>query len=305
MEKVSDHRGRRATLGLMPATSDELPPPPATLPADLSDRLRPGLRILRRDATYLQIGLTPHTRSAPVDPTRVQHDDWRDHPALVTLPSLERVPAHGPERALQLGLLATYVDAQDHRRAARASASVGIEGPNEWSAPLAGLLTAAGVGAHVVAVDGPTATEQVRVVLAAGEVSRERFDALAAEGTPALPIAVIDGAVRVGPLVVRGLTACLRCVDAHLAGDDPRWPLLVEQYVGPDARYGAEPLCDPAVRDLALAWASADVVRWFDGAAPRTWSQTWWFGAATELAGQSWNRHPHCGCTWADFLATG
>ena len=62
-----------------------------------------------------------------------------------------------------------------------------------------------------------------------------------------------------------GRTACLRCVDAHLAETDPRRPLVVEQYSCADtARPVPEP-CDPALLALALGWAVRDLVTWADG----------------------------------------
>ena len=40
----------------------------------------------------------------------------------------------------------------------------------------------------------------------------------------------------IGPFVVPGETACLRCVDAHCTDADPSWPLLVRQYAAASSR---------------------------------------------------------------------
>ncbi|MFT4086333.1 MAG: hypothetical protein QM658_04130 [Gordonia sp. (in: high G+C Gram-positive bacteria)] len=50
--------------------------------------------------------------------------------------------------------------------------------------------------------------------------------ALMAERTPHLPIVVRDGVGAIGPLVLPGLTSCLRCVDERRCDADPLWPVL-------------------------------------------------------------------------------
>ncbi len=52
------------------------------------------------------------------------------------------------------------------------------------------------------------------------------IDRLVQADRPHLLVTAVAGRVRVGPCVVPGLTACLRCVDAHLADRDPRHPLV-------------------------------------------------------------------------------
>jgi bacteriocin biosynthesis cyclodehydratase domain-containing protein len=47
--------------------------------------------------------------------------------------------------------------------------------------------------------------------------------------TPHLPVRVRDGAGLVGPLVVPGVTSCLRCADLHRSDRDEGWPALAAQ----------------------------------------------------------------------------
>ncbi|WP_024332490.1 hypothetical protein [Gordonia hirsuta] len=50
--------------------------------------------------------------------------------------------------------------------------------------------------------------------------------ALMTAGIPHLPVRVHDGIGTIGPLVLPGLSSCLRCADLHRADLDPEWPML-------------------------------------------------------------------------------
>lgn len=49
---------------------------------------------------------------------------------------------------------------------------------------------------------------------------------------PHLPVLVRDGVGVVGPLVLPGLTSCLRCADHHRSMLDPAWPVIATQLIG-------------------------------------------------------------------------
>src|SRR5699024_6969970 len=53
--------------------------------------------------------------------------------------------------------------------------------------------------------------------------------ALARAAQPHLHVHCRDGRVVVGPMVVPGLTPCLRCADLYRADRDPRWPYVAAQ----------------------------------------------------------------------------
>ena len=116
------------------------------------------------------------------------------------------------------------------------------------------------------------------LVLSAGELARERLDPLVRRGTSHLVVRLVDGAALVGPFVVPGVTACLRCIDAHRS--DPRsrprgrhHPLRAGQLAGPDrTAYPTSPT--PLLATVAVAWAVRDVVAHLDGRRPSTWSRT-------------------------------
>ena len=115
-------------------------------------------------------------------------------------------------------------------------------------------------------------------------------------GQPHLPVVTHEGGARIGPFVVPGVTACLRCVDAHLDEGDGRRGLVLRQLTGTPAPV------DPATRAAAAALAARDVVAYVDGDRPATWSATTLVGPAPGLEHRAWLRHPHCGCCWDDLL---
>ncbi len=143
-------------------------------------------------------------------------------------------------------------------------------------------------------------------MLSDGEPDRDALDEALRTGRPHLVLTASSGAVRVGPFVVPGLTACLRCVDAHLGERDERRALVLHQHLsaGPDPHGLPAPL-DPALMTLAIAWAVRDVLDFVAGDPPSTWSTTVDLAPGLALDRQTWRRHPHCGCCWGDLLDAG
>ncbi len=135
------------------------------------------------------------------------------------------------------------------------------------------------------------------VVLADALVPRPaRVAALMAAAVPHLLVRVRDTAGIVGPLVVPGLTSCLRCADLHRCERDECWPQLAAQLAGETQ------LTDIAGTHATAAFATAqvlDAVAWLRGAGPRP--------ATTEVSAEidlrtttvrhrGWSAHPACSC---------
>ena len=98
-----------------------------------------------------------------------------------------------------------------------------------------------------------------------------------------------------------GVTACLRCIDAHQSVRDPDHVAVTARYVRATARVRPDgvPDIDPALAALALAWAARDVVAHLDGREPSTWSRTLVLSAEPARRDEhEWRRHPQCGCCW-------
>ena len=169
---------------------------------------------------------------------------------------------------------------------------VALDVPAEQRPAALAALTQAGL--TVVDRD---ATAPVLVVHVGAEVRRERLDPLVREDRPHLLLTAVAGRVRVGPLVVPGVTSCLRCVDEHHTDRDPRHPLVVHHHLERDL----DDRTPPGDLALGLAWAARDLRSLLTGGRPTTWSAT------VELTDDGpvshrWSRHPRCGCAWGEAL---
>ena len=98
----------------------------------------------------------------------------------------------------------------------------------------------------------------------------------------------------VGPLVVPGVTSCLRCADLHRRDADPRWPRFAAQLTATEPPpSGASVTCL-----VTVATAALQVLAYLDGsAAPAT------LDATVELRPpdlrprvRRWPPHPACDC---------
>ena len=111
-----------------------------------------------------------------------------------------------------------------------------------------------------------------------------------------LAVAADEAIGVVGPLVVPGRTACLRCLDLTRAERDPAWPLILAQLEGREADPCA---CDAPLAAAVAAQAAAQALAFIDRAV-----------AAAAVANgtlelvlpgwqwrrRTWPRHPGCSC---------
>jgi hypothetical protein len=182
-------------------------------------RLRPGLHVVRRDDRHLQIGLD--------HPWRVIVPDQPDVQRLLADLSAGRSPTPTtPEsrRALQ-DLIAADLLTDPAATTERTSALVSVEATGPAAGDVLRLLRAA----DCRVAEGATDDVTVAVLVAEGEPDRASVDAQVRDGRAHLVVSRSPGGFTVGPFVVPGLTACLRCVDAHRGEHDPRRALVVEQ----------------------------------------------------------------------------
>ncbi|RDH77589.1 cyclodehydratase [Mycolicibacterium moriokaense] len=217
--------------------------------------------------------------------------------------------ADGVDPATVAGLLAALVDAgvltATPGRSVR-SASIRIHGRGPLSDLLASALRCS--GARIKQSRQPHASPPAEttdlVVLADSLVADPRvLRDLHAAGTPHLPVHVRDGAGLVGPLVVPGVTSCLRCADLHRSDRDAHWPAVAAQLrdtVGTADR--ATVLATAAVAlnqvDRVIAAVRAGMaVCDIDHAPnpPSTVNTTLEFDVNTgSTVARRWTRHPRC-----------
>lgn len=114
---------------------------------------------------------------------------------------------------------------------------------------------------------------------------------------PYLPVRLRDGTGLVGPLVIPGVTSCLRCADLHRSDRDDAWPAVAAQLcrtVGTADRA-------TVLATVALALNEIDqVLRGVRGdraAPPSTLDTTLEFDVTKgAIVARRWSRHPRCAC---------
>ena len=247
-------------------------------------QLRPGLHVVRRDDRHLQVGVDPPWRLVVPDEPDV-HRLLADLQAGVA-PRPTTPAAHRVLRDLLASEMVVHGD--DGEPADRTAAAIGVEPAGRPVGDTVRLLRAAGCRV------APPPAADVVILLAGGEVRRALVDAHLRDGRPHLPVVATPAGYRIGPLVVPGVTACVRCVDAHLGEQDPRRAVVVEQVGGREGGAGR----DPVLETLVAAWAVRDVLSLLDGGVPSTWSATVEVGTDLSPRRREWTRHPHCGCSW-------
>ena len=239
-------------------------------------RIRPGYVAVRRDETRLQIGIDPPRRAIVQDGVEVRR-------LLTDLAAGRGVePDHLPGRHAmqQLGSAGLLMDADGGEPPLR----IGFDGPP-------GMVAAA----RALAGSAPSASAKpdLVVLLSEGPLDRERTDEMVREGRAHLVVESGPDTWTVGPLVVPGVTACLRCVDATLAEEDDRRAVVVSQLVGNEVP------SDALLQSLALSWAVRDARTYLAGRTPASWSASVILTRDDEPVVRPWLRHPHCGCAWA------
>lgn len=169
-----------------------------------------------------------------------------------------------------------------------------------------GTLRAAAEPRLITQVAQATASDLVVLVLdrLVADVEEVGFaDELVSAGVPHLVVAAASVA-RVGPLVVPGVTACLRCEDLARADRVADWPEIALRWAlaAPD---------DPT--EVTLRSVCAEVTRRLEAIADfgfgRLLNESGEAGllarAQTQSGGGAWEhhhpmRHPECGCWWQD-----
>ncbi|WP_018684117.1 ThiF family adenylyltransferase [Actinokineospora enzanensis] len=221
--------------------------------------------------------------------------------------------------------------------AERAGLGVYIHGSGRLAVAIACQLAAAGVGHVHVNARGRVAAEDVGAGLRPEDVGRARqpaahdavrraddtvvtrrfsrarphlallTDALVPEpavtaelverGIPHLRVSARDGVGIVGPLVVPGVSSCLRCADHHRAHIDPCWPTVAGQLAG------RSQLVDLSTVHTTAGVAAAQTLHalgWLRDPrvpTPSTWNTALEVDAfAAELDRRPWAPHPDCAC---------
>ncbi len=217
-----------------------------------------------------------------------------------------------PQRARLAAELATVSlahgdgDGGARTLARRLAAQIRVHGGGRIGAGIASLLATSGVGRVTRADagdDDPQPPDRTRPDLAVlvGRPPLELRASLMREQIPHLAVSADEAIGIVGPLVIPGRTACLRCIDLTRTDRDPAWPLILAQLTG----RAPDPLaCDAPLAAAVAAQAAAQALAFIDRAAGG--------GAVTggtlelvlpgwQWRRRTWPRHRDCSCSSTTF----
>jgi len=149
---------------------------------------------------------------------------------------------------------------------------------------------------------GRTAPDLV-VLAPDGPVDPLDRDGLLRAGMPHLLATVRETTGVVGPLVLPGRSACLRCLDLTRSDRDPAWPRVAAQ-VATDAALtdvGTVRACDTVLASAVAVHTVLQALTFLDGDLPLAVDGTVEITLPEGLLRRrSWTPHPCCGCGWAD-----
>ncbi|MPZ60016.1 MAG: hypothetical protein GEU93_01715 [Propionibacteriales bacterium] len=228
-------------------------------------------------------------------------------------------PAHR-QRAFGdiLALLADDPARAEERWRRRRRAVVEVLAGGELSATMLELLCGGGIGTLVLTGVDSDCTDRLRadfpdtrllhrrdtsadvaVVGTDREPPSDELDRLVRGHVPHLVAGLRGRSAVVGPFVVPGATACLRCVDLARADAQPLWPTVREQLsrTAPPHPMGA-PRASSIVT-LGAALAAAEVLAYVDGRVPETVNRSLVCTLSRPVPrAHQWTPRPDCGCMW-------
>ncbi len=294
--------------------------------------LNPRTPVLSRPDDTVQVGWDPR-RAVVVHPPAglsapVLAELLRALQSAATIAELEVLAAdHGADASVVAALVAhlaeTGVVTVAVRRHTRA-ASIRVHGSGPLSDLLVASLRCSGVRisqssrTHAGAAGADLAV-LTDYLVADPRVVRDLHEA----GVPHLPVRVRDGTGLVGPLVIPGITSCLRCADLHRSDRDAAWPAVAAQLcrtvgtadratvlataalalnevdhvvraVRGDCTLQAGPQVDP---DATPAPQTAIAPPNLASPSPSTLDTTLEFDVTKgAIAARRWSRHPDCPC---------
>ncbi len=118
------------------------------------------------------------------------------------------------------------------------------------------------------------------------------------EGVPHLVVHADEAIGVVGPLVLPGRSACVRCVDLSKAARDPAWPRILAQATGAGAAADAMRACDTVLAAATAALATAQALTLIDRAGEPAAANGTLEVVLPEWQWQrrGWPPHPACAC---------
>lgn len=280
------------------------------------------MHVLRRDARTLQLGLEWPGVAAVHGSTSVRAvldavDGFRDVPGVVLAAAATGVDIDDVQEALEalldagalvdeaivkprtipeatwaaLWLLAGPRDTARTVLRRRQATSVHVLG----SGYVAGILTSL-LKQEQLPLTPDVGEAQVVVVAADQELSRDVTDDAMRSGAPFLCVSLRELVGLVGPFVVPGRTACMRCVDLSRADLDACWRTIVQTA---NATPPATAACPPSLAAITAGYAAQEIALFASGALPVSCDHVVEIPHGLgEVQTVGYPPHPQCGCGW-------
>lgn len=195
--------------------------------------------------------------------------------------------------ALAAGGVGTVLVA-DRRVVGRGDVGLGAFMPHDVGRPREERARALLRGHHEqVATSAPARTRPDLVIMCVQDVAEPpRLRPLMREDIPHLLVAQHELSVLVGPLVVPGLSPCVRCMELQRSDADPCWPALATQLLGRRERRL------PVTLGLwAASLAAGQALAFLDHRETDVLGASLVIDAASTTPHRHrWQHHPHCGC---------
>ncbi len=273
--------------------------------------LNPALPVLSRPDGVVQVGWDPR-RAVLVRPPSGLSTAALGHLLRVlhtgaTLAEVQELAADVDDSVVA-GLIAALVDAgvvtaMTPPRPRTRSASIRIHGRGPLSDLLTSALRCSGARiTHSNQRHAAVTAETADLVVLSDSLAAEpkMLRELHAARIPHLQVRVRDGAGLVGPLVLPGVTSCLRCADLHRADRDAGWPAVAAQLR--DTVGSADRATVLATAALALNQVDRVIAAVRGGVEldrapqpPSTLDTTLEFDVNTgSTVSRRWSRHPRC-----------
>jgi hypothetical protein len=133
------------------------------------------------------------------------------------------------------------------------------------------------------------------LVVSCGEPPRGVFEQAQRHGISHLPVVIDEERIRIGPVVIPGLTPCLTCLDLHRTDWDHAWPVLLPQL---GRSQSMAPVLPVQLRYVAASEVAVEVLAIASGSRPRTAGQVLALGPEHD-AHVTWPVAFHHGCACA------
>jgi hypothetical protein len=176
--------------------------------------------------------------------------------------------------------------------------------PKDEGVPLTAAATAAmqRCAPEVNCVPSPLGERPDLVIVALDEpIDAPRRDALHARECAHLLVRLAVDHAAVGPLVLPGLTSCLRCADLHRLDRDPAWNALAVQLTLPHRATAAS---EVALATVLAGLAAMQALEFLDGGRPATIEGSLEMHPPDwRVRRRTWPIHPDCDCMPAPIPA--